>query len=94
MPTPCRCSTLKHTRSSFPFHTKLPPPLPPQTQISALHWNQDEDAGGFGGAHCMVPGGYDAVFAALADALGDAVQLGTPVVEVGACTCVCVRLCP
>jgi hypothetical protein len=31
----------------------------------------------------MVPGGYDAVFAALATALADVVQLSTPVVEVG-----------
>jgi len=50
--------------------------------VSAPHWNQDEDAGGFGGAHCMVVGGYQAVFRALAAALGDAVRLNTPVVEV------------
>jgi monoamine oxidase len=53
-------------------------------QISAQHWNQDEDQGGFGGAHCMVVDGYDAVFKALAAALGDSIQLNTPVVEVRA----------
>ncbi|KAI3428576.1 hypothetical protein D9Q98_007398 [Chlorella vulgaris] len=51
-------------------------------EISAQHWNQDEDQGGFGGAHCMVVDGYDAVFKALAAALGDSIQLNTPVVEV------------
>jgi hypothetical protein len=52
-------------------------------QISAPHWNQDEDSGGFGGAHCMVVGGYDAAFKALAATLGDSLHLNTPVVEVG-----------
>ncbi|PRW44477.1 lysine-specific histone demethylase 1-like protein 3 isoform A [Chlorella sorokiniana] len=51
-------------------------------EVSAPHWNQDEDAGGFGGAHCMVVGGYQAVFRALAAALGDAVRLNTAVVEI------------
>lgn len=66
------------------FHSSLGLTVISQTpkQVSAPHWNQDEDAGGFGGAHCMVVGGYQAVFRALAAALGDAVRLNTPVVEV------------
>ncbi|KAL4433102.1 hypothetical protein ABPG77_006529 [Micractinium sp. CCAP 211/92] len=51
-------------------------------EISAPCWNQDEDAGGFGGAHCMVVGGYDQVFKALAATLGDCIRMGTPVVEI------------
>ncbi|KAL4428259.1 hypothetical protein ABPG75_002348 [Micractinium tetrahymenae] len=51
-------------------------------EISAPFWNQDEDAGGFGGAHCMVVGGYDQVFKAVAAALGDCLRMGTPVVEI------------
>lgn len=53
-----------------------------RVQISALEWNQDEEYGGFGGPHCMVVGGYGAVFGAMAKLLD--VRLGTPVVEVGA----------
>jgi hypothetical protein len=53
-------------------------PLP---QISALEWNQDEEYGGFGGPHCMVVGGYGAIFARIAALLD--VRLKTPVVEVG-----------
>ena len=67
-----------------PPTTSLPPCLPCRPrlpQVSAPHWNQDEEAGGFGGPHCMVVGGYDAIFRALADALGDCLHLGTPVAE-------------
>jgi lysine-specific histone demethylase 1 len=38
-------------------------------QVSAAYWNQDEDAGGFGGPHCMVVGGYGRVMKALAQEL-------------------------
>ena len=50
-------------------------------QISAVHWNQDEDFGGFGGPHCMVPGGYGAVTDALARLL-PGLRLSTPVASV------------
>ena len=38
-------------------------------QVSLAHWNQDEEYGGFGGAHCMVVGGYGAILAGLAQKL-------------------------
>ncbi|KFM25067.1 Lysine-specific histone demethylase 1A [Auxenochlorella protothecoides] len=47
------------------------------SEISARHWNQDEEFGGFGGPHCMVPGGYDAAFRVLAAGLP--VRLGCAV---------------
>ena len=50
------------------------------SEISAPHWNQDEEAGGFGGPHCMVVGGYGQVFDAMAAALD--VRLGAAVTEV------------
>lgn len=34
----------------------------PLRSLSAAHWNQDEDYGGFGGPHCFVVGGYDQPF--------------------------------
>ena len=46
-----------------------------------MHWNQDEDFGGFGGPHCMVPGGYGAVTDALARLL-PGLRLSTPVAGV------------
>ena len=46
-----------------------------------MHWNQDEDFGGFGGPHCMVPGGYGAVTDALARLL-PGLRLSTPVASV------------
>jgi hypothetical protein len=49
--------------------------------ISAAHWNQDEDYGGFGGPHCMVIGGYAQPFEALAGVLD--VRTGAAVTEVG-----------
>ena len=38
-------------------------------EISLEHWNQDEEYGGFGGAHCMVPEGYSKVMESFADGL-------------------------
>eukprot|EP00887_Chlorella_sp_A99_P004915 scaffold4.g4915.t1 len=48
-------------------------------EISGLHWNDDEDIGGFGGPHCMVVGGYGQAFRALAALLD--VRLGTVVTQ-------------
>lgn len=33
----------------------------PLSKISLAHWNQDEEYGGFGGMHGMIPGGYSQV---------------------------------
>jgi hypothetical protein len=33
----------------------------PLSDVSLLHWNQDEQYGGFGGGHAMVKGGYSQV---------------------------------
>ena len=41
----------------------------PLSKVSMAHWNQDEVYGGFGGAHCMIKGGYGAVTDALAEGL-------------------------
>ena len=49
-------------------------------QVSLAHWNQDEEYGGFGGPHCMVPGGYGALTDALAARLD--VRLLSPVARV------------
>ena len=49
-------------------------------QVSLVHWNQDEEYGGFGGPHAMVPGGYGAILGALAERLD--MRLGTPVTAV------------
>jgi hypothetical protein len=50
-------------------------------QVSLVHWNQDEEnGGGFGGPHCMVPAGYGAIMDALAAQLD--VRLGCPVATV------------
>lgn len=37
--------------------------------VSLPHWNQDDVYGGFGGAHCMIKGGYDAVVESIAKGL-------------------------
>ncbi|KAF4348868.1 hypothetical protein G4B88_027481 [Cannabis sativa] len=37
--------------------------------VSLPHWNQDDVYGGFGGAHCMIKGGYSTVFESLAEGL-------------------------
>lgn len=52
----------------------------PLNALSAEHWNQDEDFGGFGGPHCMVVGGYDQVFRRLASLLD--VRLSTRVASI------------
>lgn len=38
-------------------------------QVSLPYWNQDDVYGGFGGAHCMIKGGYGAVLDSLAKGL-------------------------
>ena len=48
----------------------------PLSALSAKHWNQDEEVGGFGGPHCMVVGGYQQPFRRLASLLD--VRLNTP----------------
>lgn len=50
------------------------------SEISGLHWNQDEDFGGFGGPHCMVVGGYTQPFTKLSQLLD--VKLNTAVKEI------------
>ena len=52
----------------------------PLKAVSAKHWNQDEEYGGFGGPHCMVVGGYDAIFRKMAELLD--VRKDTPVASV------------
>ena len=64
------CSTLGMTRSQ-PCSS---------VQVSLAHWNQDEEYGGFGGPHAMVPGGYGALTDALAARLD--VCLSTPVTAI------------
>ena len=49
-------------------------------QVSLVHWNQDEEYGGFGGPHCMVVGGYDPILKALAERLD--VRLSSPVTTI------------
>jgi hypothetical protein len=41
----------------------------PLSAVSLAHWNQDEEYGGFGGAHGMIPGGYSQVMEAMARGL-------------------------
>ncbi|KAK9054396.1 hypothetical protein SSX86_025474 [Deinandra increscens subsp. villosa] len=38
-------------------------------QVSLPYWNQDDIYGGFGGAHCMIKGGYGAIVDSLKDGL-------------------------
>ncbi|KAI3785608.1 hypothetical protein L1987_44732 [Smallanthus sonchifolius] len=38
-------------------------------QVSLPYWNQDDIYGGFGGAHCMIKGGYGAIVESLKDGL-------------------------
>ncbi|CAA2953124.1 lysine-specific histone demethylase 1 homolog 3 [Olea europaea subsp. europaea] len=38
-------------------------------EVSLPYWNQDDDYGGFGGAHCMIKGGYSAVVESLGEGL-------------------------
>lgn len=49
-------------------------------QVSLAHWNQDDEYGGFGGAHAMVRGGYSGLLEPLADRLD--VRLGAPVARI------------
>ncbi|CAN1127186.1 Lysine-specific histone demethylase 1 homolog 3 [Linum perenne] len=49
-------------------------------QVSLSHWNQDDVYGGFGGAHCMIKGGYSNVVESLAEGL--AIQLNHVVTEI------------
>ncbi|XP_006661993.1 lysine-specific histone demethylase 1 homolog 3 [Oryza brachyantha] len=48
--------------------------------VSLPYWNQDDVYGGFGGAHCMIKGGYDTVLENLAKGLD--VQLNHVVTDV------------
>lgn len=38
-------------------------------EVSLPNWNQDDIYGGFGGAHCMIKGGYSAVVESLAEGI-------------------------
>ncbi|XWS25862.1 hypothetical protein CRYUN_Cryun27aG0103800 [Craigia yunnanensis] len=38
-------------------------------EVSLPHWNQDDVYGGFGGAHCMIKGGYSTVVESLGEEL-------------------------
>ncbi|KAL3514734.1 hypothetical protein ACH5RR_027451 [Cinchona calisaya] len=38
-------------------------------EVSLPYWNQDDDYGGFGGAHCMIKGGYGTVLDSLGEGL-------------------------
>lgn len=49
-------------------------------QVSLAHWNQDDEYGGFGGAHAMVRGGYSGLLEPLAARLD--VRLGAPVARI------------
>ncbi|MCL7040059.1 hypothetical protein MKW94_016105 [Papaver nudicaule] len=40
-------------------------------EVSLPYWNQDDAYGGFGGAHCMIKGGYSNVV----ESLGDGIQI-------------------
>jgi monoamine oxidase len=44
--------------------------------------SQDEEWGGFGGAHAMVVGGFGQAMQGLAQQLGDALRLSTPVAKI------------
>jgi monoamine oxidase len=50
------------------------------SRVSLPYWNQDDAYGGFGGAHCMIKGGYSTVMEALAEGLN--IQLGHVVTEI------------
>lgn len=41
----------------------------PLSALSAAHWNQDEEYGGFGGPHCFVVGGYNQPFKYISELL-------------------------
>jgi monoamine oxidase len=52
----------------------------PINLLSAPHWNEDEDFGGFGGPHSFVIGGYDQAFKQIANHLN--VRMGMRVSEI------------
>ena len=52
----------------------------PLNALSAAHWNQDEEYGGFGGPHCFVVGGYDQPFRYISQFLD--VKLGEEVSQI------------
>lgn len=41
----------------------------PLNEVSLPYWNQDDVYGGFGGAHCMIKGGYSTVIESLGEGL-------------------------
>ncbi|KAL3639100.1 hypothetical protein CASFOL_017007 [Castilleja foliolosa] len=49
-------------------------------EVSLPNWNQDDVYGGFGGAHCMIKGGYSAVVESLAE--GICIQLDNVVTDI------------
>ncbi|KAL3640949.1 hypothetical protein CASFOL_015917 [Castilleja foliolosa] len=49
-------------------------------EVSLPNWNQDDAYGGFGGAHCMIKGGYSAVVESLAE--GICIQLDHVVTDI------------
>ncbi|GER26582.1 lysine-specific histone demethylase [Striga asiatica] len=49
-------------------------------EVSLPNWNQDDVYGGFGGAHCMIKGGYSAIVESLAE--GICIHLDHVVTEV------------
>lgn len=52
-------------------------------EVSLPDWNQDDVYGGFGGAHCMIKGGYSAVVESLAE--GICIHLGHVVTDISYC---------
>lgn len=53
-------------------------------EVSLPYWNQDDVYGGFGGAHCMIKGGYSNVVESLAEGLH--IHLNHVVTDVSYCT--------
>ncbi|KAK4429336.1 Lysine-specific histone demethylase 13 [Sesamum alatum] len=53
-------------------------------EVSLPNWNQDDEYGGFGGAHCMIKGGYSAVVESLAK--GICIHLDHVVTDISYCT--------
>ncbi|KAH7847338.1 hypothetical protein Vadar_024895 [Vaccinium darrowii] len=53
-------------------------------EVSLPYWNQDDVYGGFGGAHCMIKGGYGAVVESLGEGL--CVHLNHVVTDISYCT--------
>lgn len=52
-------------------------------EVSLPYWNQDDAYGGFGGAHCMIKGGYSSVVEALGEGL--CVHLNHIVTDISYC---------